>query len=72
MPTYFKEGEPTGQQIWESMSKQSRIDLIDKIEEQFQYEPFSDLLDQLLWRGVKDEALYDYLKDKVRLAIDFK
>lgn len=64
--------EMTGQEQWENMSKQSRRGLLDQIEKQFEDELFVDLLDQVLWKGVRNEELYDYLKDKVRLSIDFK
>jgi hypothetical protein len=72
MPAYFKESEPTGKEIWESMSQQEQVNLIGKVEEHFNDELFDGILDQVLWRGVKDEVLYDYLKDKVYLTIDFK
>lgn len=72
MPAYFKESEPTGEEIWKSTTSQGRIDLFARIESHFDYEPFVDVLDQLLWKEVRNEELYDYLKDKVRLAIDFK
>lgn len=72
MPAYNKESEPTGKEIWESLAKESKAEIIERIEKQLNDELFDELFDLALWRGIRDSDLYDYLKDKVYLTVSFK
>ena len=66
MPAYFTETEPTGKKIWEGMKATDQVRLTEKLTKEL------DFRLGLFKVCLKNEELYDYLKDKVKVYIEIE